>query len=149
VAGEDEEGAPADGVGGGAVDGGLALGEVGDAAAVLDVLGVAEEDDALDLVLEGGVELGDGAGNDGGTLAVTTGGDGGVGALGVGQVDETLGLLDGLAVGAAGKEVGSQVSGVGATNTLDPDAVAVEDGVVLVLEAVGDVGTSGRTLLRE
>ena len=47
----------ADGVGGVAVDLGLLGREVGDTAIVLAVLGVAEEDDTLDLVLDGRVEF--------------------------------------------------------------------------------------------
>lgn len=71
MGGQDEEGAVADGVGDLAVDLGLGPREVGDAAQVLEVLGVAEEGGADDLVLDGGArELGEGVSDDGGTLAV-------------------------------------------------------------------------------
>ena len=52
-----------------AEDGGPLGRVVGDALVVLLVLGVAEEDGALDLLLDGGAELREGSGDDGGTLA--------------------------------------------------------------------------------
>jgi len=69
VAGQDEQGAEADGVGGAAVDLGAVAGVVGDAAEVLEVLGVAEEGGADDLVLDGAAELGEGVAYDGRALA--------------------------------------------------------------------------------
>lgn len=60
----------ADGVRNIAVDRQLGRGEVGDAAEVLEVLGVAEQDDALDLVLDRRAQSRDGRGHDGGSLAV-------------------------------------------------------------------------------
>lgn len=52
-----------------AEDGGPLRRVVGDALAVLLVLGVAEEDGALDLLLDSVAELREGSGDDGGTLA--------------------------------------------------------------------------------
>jgi len=141
VRGEDEESAVADGIANSAVDLGLGGGEVGDAAEVLEVLGVAEEHDALDLVLDGGAELADGVTDDGGTLAVSTGDDGGVGALGGGEVEETLGLVDGGAVGTGGEEVEGEVGGVRVADTLDPDVVAVG-----ALESASESRASGGSL---
>ena len=68
-----DEGAVADPVALVAEDGGAVGREVGDLLVVLLVLGVAEEHGALDLVLDGGLELQDGAGDDGGALAVKGG----------------------------------------------------------------------------
>jgi len=121
MSGEDEQGAPANRVGGGAVHLGLGLGEVGDLAKVLEVLGVAEQDDTLDLVLDCGGELGDSVGHDRSSLGVATRNDGGRGTLGVGHLEETLGLVDGALRGAGRKEVLSQPCGVRAANTLSPD----------------------------
>ena len=68
--GKDDQRAGADGIAVVAEDRCLVGGETGDALAVLLVLGVAEEDGAGDLVLDGGAGLGEGVSNDGGTLAV-------------------------------------------------------------------------------
>lgn len=55
-----------------AVDLDLVLGEIGDLSVILLVAGIAEEHDALDLVLESVVEAGDGAVHDCRALAVCT-----------------------------------------------------------------------------
>lgn len=47
----------------------VCLGETGNTAIVLLVLGVSKEDDALDLVADGGRQFGDSTGHDGGTLS--------------------------------------------------------------------------------
>lgn len=121
---EDEERAIADGIGGAAVDLGLVRGKVGDTAVVLLVLGVAEEDDALDLVLDGRVELADGVGDDRRALAVSTSDNRRVGTLGVCQGEETLALVDGVPVRAGGQQVGSQLGLIGASDALNPEVVA-------------------------
>lgn len=44
--------------------------KIGNAAVVLLILGVAEENDTLDLVLDGGADFGYGVGHDGSALAI-------------------------------------------------------------------------------
>lgn len=66
---QDEQSAIADGVGGAAVDLGAVARVVGDAAQVLEVLGVAEERGADNLVLDSARKLGEGVANHGGPLA--------------------------------------------------------------------------------
>lgn len=68
-------------------------------------------------------------------LPVPAGNDRRVGALGVGQREESLGLVDGDAAGSRGDdEVGSQVRAVGSADALDPDL----RGAVAALEGISD-----------
>lgn len=94
---------------------------VGDLAVVLLVLGPAVEDNTLDLLADGGAALGDGGTGEGGTLAVATGDDLGLGAERVGADEEALHLVNGGGGGALGEEVVEEAGGVGTANTLDPD----------------------------
>lgn len=122
---EDKESAPADGVGGSAVDVCPISGIVGDLLIVLGVLGVTKEHDTLDLLLDGVVELTHTSRHDCCSLAVTAGYDGGVGALLVCQVEEPLGFAKSSLTGASGKEVGGQVGEVRASDALDPEIISV------------------------
>lgn len=91
----DDKGAGADEVADVAEDLGAVGRVVGDAAAVLEVLGVAEEDDAADLLLRRRPrQLRDGVGHDRRPLAVAARDDGRIRALAVGQVEQPLGLVD-------------------------------------------------------
>ena len=122
-----------------AVDLDTALRVVGHAAVVLLVLGIAEENDALDLLADGGVAVADGGGGQGGALAVAAGDDLGAGALCVGHGEEVLHLGDGGRRGAVGQEVVEQAGRVGAADALDPDVGRAEVG----LERVGGEGAEG------
>jgi hypothetical protein len=143
-----------------AEDGGPLGRVVGDALAVLLVLGVAEEDGALDLLLDRGAELRERSGDDGGTLAedvlvaiyllvgitfdaglpVPAGDDGSLGALLVGHVEETDSLVDGSLTGPLGEEVIGRGGIVRTTDTLDPDVPE------FALERPSESGTSAATL---
>lgn len=140
--GQDEKSAPADGIGDSTIHLGLGRGEVGDRAAVLEVLGVAEEYNALDLVLDGGGELADGIGHNRSALRVATGKDVRVGALSIRHGKETLGLVDRLARSTGGEEVLGETGGVGASNSLGP--YRVEAAVETVRHA-----RTGRETLRK
>lgn len=94
---------------------------VGDLAVVLLVLGPAVEDNTLDLLADGGAALGDGGTGEGGTLAVATGDDLGLGAERVGTDEEALHLVNGGGGSALGEEVVEEAGGVSTANTLDPD----------------------------
>jgi len=100
-------------------------------------LGVAEKDDADDLVADGGAESRDGGGGEGGALAVATGNNLRVGAPGVGQVEERGHLLDGRAAGAGRKGVVGEAGRVAATDALHPDIGSAEGR----LEVVADIRT--------
>lgn len=54
-------------------------------------------------------------------LPVSAGNDGRVGALGVGQREQPLGLVDGRPGGSIGQGVGWQIRDVWSTDTLNPD----------------------------
>ena len=56
MVGGDEQSTLADFVGGAAIDLEFVIGEVGNAAIVLLVLGISEKNDALDLILNGAAE---------------------------------------------------------------------------------------------
>jgi hypothetical protein len=92
---------------------------------LLLVTGVAVEHDTGDALLGGGGEAGHGSGHDGGTLGVTAGNDNGVGALGGGQVEETLGLAVGCLGGAIGQSVLAYTGGVRFSDTLAGDVVRI------------------------
>ena len=70
MGGENGQSPRADGVAGAALNPRLILGEIGDGAPVLQVLGVAEEDGAGNLVFDGGTGLRQGITDDGRSLAV-------------------------------------------------------------------------------
>jgi hypothetical protein len=123
VSREDEQRPIADGVGHLAVNLRPGRRVVGDSEQVLEVLGVAKEHGALDLLLDGGAEARHGGGNHGGSLAVASGDNGSVGALGVGQVKQADRLVDGSLAGAVGQEVARHVGRVRATDALDPNVV--------------------------
>lgn len=116
----------------GAVElGGAVVG--GDTVAVGELLGVAEEDNGLDLVADRVSELLDGAMDDGTALRVATGDNSGVGALRSSLDEEVLHEVLGGTVSATGEVVGGQGSGVG--DTLGCDVPQADAG----LEAVGDI----------
>jgi hypothetical protein len=137
----DDERAGADGIANIAEDLGTLTGVIGDGAAVLEVLGVSEEGDALDLLLDGAAELADGGGDERRALAVPAGDDGRVGTLLVGQREQPLALVDVGLRGAPRQEVGGQRGVVRAADALDPD---IPDGG---LKAVGESGADGDALL--
>lgn len=98
-------------------------------------LGVAEKDNALDLVANGGAQSRDGGSGEGGALAVATGDNLCVGAPGVGQLEEIRHLGNGRAAGASRKGVVGEARRVAATNSLHPDVGSAER----VLEVVADI----------
>lgn len=135
------QGPVADGVRDIAVHLGLLRRKVGDLAAVLQVLGVAKQHDALDLVADRRRQLADRVAHDGRALAVAARHDGRVGTLLVGQGEEPLGFVDGRPGRARGEEVLCQTGCVGPADALDPDVVGVGG-----LEACSNVG-AGRGAL--
>lgn len=109
----DHKSSSADSITSVAVDSSSVSRVVGNALLVLGVLGVAEEDTALDLVHDLGVELGDSGGSQGSSLTnekisnmfmrkgrifspVSTGDNGSVGTLLVSHVVQTDSLVDGF-----------------------------------------------------
>lgn len=128
---------------------------VGNLAVVLLVLGVAEEDDALDLLADGGATVADGGGSEGGTLAVngkvlsvmgisrkgvgeilpvSSGHDLGIGAFGVGRDKMVLHLGDGPCGRAVRQEVVEDARRIGTAYSLDPDICSA----IFCLEDIGD-----------
>jgi len=132
----------ADGVANGAVNLKLTIGKVRDRAAVLQVLGIPEEDDTPDLVPDGRGEPRDGIGHDGSTLAVAASDDCRVGTLGVRHVEHVLGLGDGGVGGSLRQEVARQVGCVRQAHALDPDLTTP----VLGFQSHGHRGSSRRAL---
>jgi hypothetical protein len=90
-------------------------------AAVLRVLGIPKQHDALDLLADRGAELRDRVAHHRGALAVAAGDDGGPWAFGRGEREEALGFVDGRARGARGQSVVEERRAVGSADALDPD----------------------------
>lgn len=110
---------------------------VGNSATVLQVLGVAKQNSSGDLVANSRVKVLDGGRCKCSTLAVATGDQSRVRALGVGLLEETEHLPDGGARGSAGQSVVPKSGSVGTANALDPDTVRSEGG----LKVGGDART--------
>lgn len=115
---------------------------VGDAASVLEVLGVSEKDGAGDLVADIGWEVFDGGCGESSTLTVTSSDELRGRALGVGEVEQRGHLSDGGPGCSSREGVVSKGSAVctanlvqvrlslveirGSTYTLDPDSVSAK-----------------------
>ena len=93
---------------------------------VFSHLGIAEQDNADDLVADVGAEILDGGSSEGGTLAVATGDNLCVGALAVGELEEVCHLCDGGAAGAAWKGVVADARRVTTADSLHPDVGSAE-----------------------
>jgi hypothetical protein len=141
VARSNEKSTTADAVGGVAVGLGLLRREVGDLAVLLAVAGVAVQHDTSNAVLDGGVELRDGVNHDGRALGVASGDNDGVRALRGRLLENADGFVVSGGSGAAGESVGADAGGVGTSDTLAGNIVAVG-----LLEAVAGGWADGGTL---
>lgn len=115
----DNEGTRANHVANIANDEQLLLGELGNNTTVLEVLGVTEENDGINLILDLFRKTLDGGSGKGRSLRVTTGGDTSLWALGVDLGNVLAHLADGRVVGAFWEEVGEEVGGVFLDGLLD------------------------------
>jgi hypothetical protein len=97
------------------------IGKLRDPAAVLRVLGVPKQHDALDLLADRRAEFRDRVAHHRGALAVAAGDDGGSWAFGRGEREEALGFVDGCARGAREQSVVEEGRAVGTADALDPD----------------------------
>lgn len=115
----------------------------GNTSAILQVAGETEQDNALNLRHHRGVELLDGVIHHGGALAVASGNNFGVWALGVGKVEEGGGGADGGWRRVLGQEVVGEGGFVWGADALAGHLGGAEEG----LEGSADLGANDRALI--
>lgn len=142
MCGSDDKSATAHEIADSAVDLSLRSGVAGNPSEILQIAGEAEEDNALNLRHHCGVQRLDGVINHSGALAVASGNNLGVWALGVGKVEEGVGGADGGWRGVLGKEVVGEGGRVWRADSLAGDLGGAEKG----LKGSADLGTDDRAL---
>lgn len=131
VRSSDDERASADKITSVAEDLGAVLGIAGDLSAVLEVLGVSEENDSSDLLTNTSVDVGDTGSGESSTLAVTSSDENSIRTLLVSVVEVAQHLTDSSARSSARKSVVTEGSTVSTANALDPDTVPAVLGLEL------------------